>query len=285
MGPVVRRVHAPGITRPGVRGVLDDPVHDRVTHDHVPVGHVDLRAQDRGTLLDLTRAHPPEDLQTLGSGPGPVGAVLAGRSQRASVLGDLLGAQLIHVRPAPLDEQDCPVVELLEVVRCVVCRTGPLKPQPPDVLLDAVDELLLLARRVGVIEAQVARAAELVRDAEVQADGLRVPDVQVAVWLGWKPCPHKAAIGALVQIFDHNVLHEVPRLHNLCGRASSGALSRLQRDGPRARGPTTPRPRPAPPRGQRQAQQQSSLALADVPGCPAPASPLRACLCSGIRRC
>src|SRR5690606_10505969 len=37
--------------------------------------------------------------------------------------------------------------------------------------------------RVGVVQAQVADAAELRRDAKVQADGLGVADVQVAVGL------------------------------------------------------------------------------------------------------
>ena len=44
----------------------------------------------------------------------------------------------------------------------------------------------LFLGRVGVVEAQVALAAELVGEAEVQADGLGVADVQVAVGLGRK---------------------------------------------------------------------------------------------------
>ena len=49
---------------------------------------------------------------------------------------------------------------------------------------DAVDVLLLFLRRVGVVEAQVADAAIIARQAEVQADRLSVADVQVAVGLG-----------------------------------------------------------------------------------------------------
>ena len=39
---------------------------------------------------------------------------------------------------------------------------------------------------IGVVEAQVGLAAELVGEAEVDADGLGVADVEVAVGLGWK---------------------------------------------------------------------------------------------------
>src|SRR5205823_2765524 len=54
------------------------------------------------------------------------------------------------------------------------------------VLLDHVDVLLLLLRRVGVVHPQVAAASVVASDAEVQADGLGVTDVQVAVRLGRK---------------------------------------------------------------------------------------------------
>ena len=54
------------------------------------------------------------------------------------------------------------------------------------VLDDGLDVLDVLLGRVGVVHAQVADAAELAGDAEVEADGLGVADVQVAVRLGRK---------------------------------------------------------------------------------------------------
>ena len=56
------------------------------------------------------------------------------------------------------------------------------------------DVLDVFLRRVGVVEAQVAEAAELRGDAEIQADRLGVADVQVAVRLGRKPRVHAAAV-------------------------------------------------------------------------------------------
>ena len=63
---------------------------------------------------------------------------------------------------------------------------APVEPEPADVGLDGVDVLLLFLHRVGVVEAQVAAAAELAGDAEVEADGLGVADVEVAVRLRGK---------------------------------------------------------------------------------------------------
>jgi len=63
---------------------------------------------------------------------------------------------------------------------------GPAGDQPLDVGRDGLDILDLLLGRVGVIEAQVALAVVLAGDAEVQADGLGVADVQVPLGSGGK---------------------------------------------------------------------------------------------------
>src|SRR6185295_173038 len=61
---------------------------------------------------------------------------------------------------------------------------APVEAQPPDVGLDGVDVLLLLPGRVRVVEPQIAMTTELRGDAEVEADGLRMADVEVAVRFG-----------------------------------------------------------------------------------------------------
>src|SRR5215470_7852267 len=62
-----------------------------------------------------------------------------------------------------------------------------------DVALDRVDVFLLLLRRVGVVEAQVAAAAIFLGHAEIDRDGLGVADVQIAVGLRWEPGHYLAA--------------------------------------------------------------------------------------------
>ena len=65
-----------------------------------------------------------------------------------------------------------------------MAQLRPLKAQPAHVVLDGGDELGVFLGRIGVVEAQVADAAELAGDAEVQADRLGMADVQVAVGFG-----------------------------------------------------------------------------------------------------
>ena len=109
----------------------------------------------------------------------------------------LLLVQVVDVCLALLDEVDCEVVELVEVVGGEVEVLAPVPPEPADVFHDAVDELLLLLGGVGVVEAHVAASAVLLGQPEIEAHGLGVADVKVAVGLGGEAC--------------HNVPAEPPR--------------------------------------------------------------------------
>ena len=78
---------------------------------------------------------------------------------------------------------------------------APIEAEPAHVALDGVDIFLLLLGRVGVVEAQMAAAAEFLGDAEIQADRLGVADMQVAVRLRRKAgddrlMPPRRQIGA-----------------------------------------------------------------------------------------
>ncbi len=115
------------------------------------------------------------------------------------MLADLVGRQVVDVRLAGLDQGDGPLVQLLEVVRGEEQVVAPVVAQPAHVGLDGVDVLLLFLLRVRVVEAQVAAAAELLGDAEVETDRLGVADVQVAVRLGRKT-RHYRRVPALADV-------------------------------------------------------------------------------------
>jgi hypothetical protein len=65
---------------------------------------------------------------------------------------------------------------------------------------DGVDVLLLFLLGVGVVEAQVADAAVVLRQAEVQADALGMADVQVAVGLGREAGADAGRVGGPGQV-------------------------------------------------------------------------------------
>ncbi len=135
---------------------------------------------------------------------------------------DLVGAEVVHVGLAGLDEVDRPLVQLLEVVGGEVEVLPPVEAQPADVGLDGVDVLLLLLDRVGVVEAQVAASAELPGDAEVEADRLGVADVEVAVGLR-REAGDDLADAALAHVRGDDLADEVAAFGRLWRGGTHGA--------------------------------------------------------------
>ena len=109
-------------------------------------------------------------------------------------------------------------------------RVLPAEAEPAHAVDDGVDVFLLFLLRVGVVEAQVAAAVVIARQAEVQADRFGVADVQIAVrlrrearaYLGrvglatcllrgiaWRTAPAAAGVGALFDVALDNVADEV----------------------------------------------------------------------------
>ena len=116
------------------------------------------------------------------------------------------------------------VVQLVEVVAGIVqvfCLLLPAETQPLDRIDDRVDVFLLFLFRIGVVEAQVAAAAVIAREAEIEADRLGMADVQVAVRLGREAGDHirqaVALIGAGLQVGLDDRAQEVGSGRSACG--------------------------------------------------------------------
>ena len=142
---------------------VDDPVQDGIAQVDVRRGHVDPGPQHARAVLELAGTHPLEQVEVLLDRPLAPRRVAAGLGERAPVLADLVGGEVVDVGVAAPDEMDRPVVELLEVVGREVEVLAPVEPEPADVRLDGVDVLLLFLDRVRVVEAQVAAPAEFLR--------------------------------------------------------------------------------------------------------------------------
>ena len=182
--PVVGRVEAPRVAGAVVVRV-PDPVHGRVAQVDVGRVHVDLRAQDMRAVRVLAGLHLAQQLQVLFDAAIAERAVAAALGEGAARGAHFFCALAIDIRKAARHQVLGERVELVEVVggeELVAGAVGvPRKPEPVHGIDDRVDVLLLFLGRVGVVEAQVAHAAEVAREAEVEADALGVAVVQVAV--------------------------------------------------------------------------------------------------------
>jgi hypothetical protein len=144
-------------------------------------------------VRELAGPHPREQIEVLLDRSIAVRAVPARLGQRAAIGANLVGAEAVDVRLAGLDQVDGELIEPLEVIRRVELGR-PLEAEPLDVFLDRVDVLDVFLRRVGVVEPQVARAAALERDAEIQADRLGVADMEVTVRFRWEARRYAAVV-------------------------------------------------------------------------------------------
>ena len=207
VGEVVQRIDAPLVAGPRV-GCVQDPVEHRVAHVDVGRGHVDLCPEHFGAVRKLPRAHALEQVEVLIDRTVAPGAVLARLCEGAAVLPDLVGGEVVDVGLAGLDQVYGPVVELVEVVGGEVEMLAPVEAEPADVFLDRVDVLLLFLDRVGVVEAQVAAAAELLGDPEVERDRLGVAEVEVSVRLG-REARHDLRNPALAHVGGDDLADEI----------------------------------------------------------------------------
>ena len=72
VGPVVHRVYAPLVTG-AVVGCVHDAVHDRVAHDDIGMGHIDLGAQDAAAFRKLAILHSFQQVEIFYDRTVPVG--------------------------------------------------------------------------------------------------------------------------------------------------------------------------------------------------------------------
>ena len=115
MRVVVHRVDAPRVAG-AVMVRAADAVEHRVAHVDVRRRHVDLRAQHARAVGELAGAHAAEEIEVLVGRAIALRALAAGRRQRAAVLANLVGGEIVDVGLAVANQPLGAVVELLEVV-------------------------------------------------------------------------------------------------------------------------------------------------------------------------
>src|SRR6185295_14816893 len=77
---------------------------------------------------------------------------------------------------------------------------------------DGFNVLGFFLRWIGIVKTQVALTAKLGGQSEVEADGLGMADVQVAVWLWRKSGLYTTSMFATRDVLDHDVSNEIRRL-------------------------------------------------------------------------
>ena len=224
---IIHGIDAPGIARAVVLGVAD-AVERGVAHDQVGRGHVDLGPQHAHAVRKLPGAHAAEEIQIFLHAAVAVRALAAGLGERAAIFADLLGGEVVHIGLAHFDELFGVFVELFKIVGGVEFAVLPVPAQPAHVLADGLHVFGLFLGGIGVVKAQIAEAAELLGHAEIETDGLGVPEVQIAVGLRREARVHLAAETAGGIVFLNPGADEVHAgLGRFVGRGVIAGLHRV----------------------------------------------------------
>ncbi len=206
------RIIVTRIDRPFVAGArmvrMQDPVKHGVTQVDIARGHVDPGAQHARAVGKLAGLHAAKQVEILLDRAIAERAVLAGLRQRAAGQSDFLLRLVVDIGKAVTDQALRPVVQPVEIIRGIEQVVAPIVTEPVHIGLYRVDILLLFPGRIGVVEAQVAAAGELLRDAEIERDRLGVADMQVAVRFRREP-GHDLLVSACVEIGLDDVANEI----------------------------------------------------------------------------
>ena len=207
VGVVVHRVDAP-LVAGAVVVTVEDTVHDGIAHVHVGGGHAGFGAQHLAPIGELAGFHAAKEVEVLFHGAVAVRALGAGFGGYAAARADLLLALVVHVGETVHNQLLRPFIKLVEVVGGIVLL-GPLKAEPRNIFLDGIHVLHIFLDRVGVIEAEVAETVVFFCNSEVQADGLGVADVQIAVRFRRKTGVNFRSVFAVGQVFLNDFFNKI----------------------------------------------------------------------------
>jgi len=226
VGVIVHGIDAPRVAGAMV-GDFADAIENGIAQVDVGRGHVDFGAQDALAFGEFARAHAAEEVEVFGDGAMAERAFFAGDGGGAAIFLDVVEGEIADERFAFFDELLGEIVEPLIIIGREEFLVAPVEAEPADVFLDGIDVLDVFARGIGVVEAQMADAAALLvfeGDAEVEADGFGVADVEVAVGFGGKAGDHAAAVFAGAIVVGNHVANKIAGRRR--GRGSGGVVRR-----------------------------------------------------------
>ena len=182
MREVVKGIDAPLAALAVMRGVKD-AVDGGVAHVHVGARHVYLRTERPAAVGKLAVFHSLEEVEVLFDAPAAEGRFPPGLGERSAVFAHLVGSEVIDVRLPVLYQLNGELVALVKVVGAVIDAARRFASEPEQILVDRLHILVAFLHGVGVVIAEVEKAAVFRRGAAVYAYGLGRTDMKVSVRL------------------------------------------------------------------------------------------------------
>ena len=145
------------------------------------------------------------------NGTVTVGAFCARLCGCAFLRRNLLAGLLVDIGFPFFYKTDGEVVELVKIVGGMV-YAAPFETEPFDVLFDGFNVFGIFFLRVGVVEAEIANAAEFLRYAKVHADGFGMTYVEIAVGFRWETGLKSSSVFAFLKVGLYDLFDEIQAL-------------------------------------------------------------------------
>ena len=205
---IVGRIDTPRIAR-AMMSDIANAVHDRITEQHHLMPHVNFRQQYVFAFVELTGFHATKQIQVFFSAAASMRTVDA-RLRRCPTAGpDVFKRQAADVGFVFVNELLRPLIKLFKVVRGEEQSVFPVKTQPANICLDRFHVFHVFLFRIRVVKSQIARATVLLSNTEVQADGLRVADMQIAIGFRGETGLDDSLPFARADVVFNNLSHEI----------------------------------------------------------------------------
>ena len=172
------------------------------------MSHIDLSTKHHCSWLTITTVHEFEKTQILLDRTVTERTVRARTCRRTFLLGNHLCALLVNISAPILNQPDCKIPQLLEVITCII-DICPLKTQPLDISFDALNIFSILFHWIGIVEAQVTSPSISLCNTEVDSNSFGMANVKVSIRLWRETRLNAVAIFTLSQVFLNHLLYKV----------------------------------------------------------------------------
>ena len=204
MRKIVHGIYIPLRTRTMVR-VFYNPIHNRVAHVHIRRSHIDFRPQYHRTFFKFALIHALEQIEIFFYGTIAIRATYSGLCRCSLLLGDLFRSLLIYISISLLYHTQCQIIQLREIIRCIIKTISPVKAQPVNIFHNRIDIFHIFPGRIGIVKTQITCSSIFRGNPEIHANSLCMTYMQIAVRLGRKPSIQTPAVftGSQIGLDSH----------------------------------------------------------------------------------
>jgi len=180
MRKVVHRINDPLRAGAVMRFALDAVDHGIAHHD-IGRGHIDFGAQGMGAVGEFAGAHPLKQIEIFFNRAVSVRAFLARFRERSALFSDFIRIKRTDIGIAGFDEFNRKLIKFFEIIGGVKQPVFPVEPQPSDIVDDRLNIFHRFSRRIGVVQPKIAGSLIIPGDAEIEAYGFGMTDMNIAV--------------------------------------------------------------------------------------------------------